>query len=237
MFRISCFGFIPHSVFSRIVCSTCMTYTTNAIALKYFLFREYDRVYTLYSRDFGKIQCIARGANRIKSKLAAHLEPCVVSHCMVADGKRIDTLAQARTYEAFIQLRMDMARYCAAMVIIESVDTLIQGSEKDQRIFELMHNALRSINNVPLNEVHESSDTHNTAVSFLPFLYKYLLHLLIILGHAPHWQDQEALRPFIVASRGPRDIILTSAVQQCIDNYLARVLDGKRITSFELYKS
>ena len=51
------------------------TYQTNAIVLKRENIFEADRLYYLYSENFGKIRAIAGSVRKIKAKLAGHLEP------------------------------------------------------------------------------------------------------------------------------------------------------------------
>lgn len=51
------------------------SYQTNAIVLKRENIFEADRLYYLYTEDFGKIRTVAGGARKIGAKLAGHLEP------------------------------------------------------------------------------------------------------------------------------------------------------------------
>lgn len=50
-------------------------YKTNAIVLKRENIFEADRLYHLYTQDFGKIRTIAGGVCKINAKLTGHLEP------------------------------------------------------------------------------------------------------------------------------------------------------------------
>ena len=50
-------------------------YKTNAIILKRENIFEADRLYHIYTEDFGKIRTIAGGVRKINAKLAGHLEP------------------------------------------------------------------------------------------------------------------------------------------------------------------
>lgn len=50
-------------------------YQTNAIALKRENIFEADRLYYLYTEDFGKVKAVAGGARKINAKLSGHLEP------------------------------------------------------------------------------------------------------------------------------------------------------------------
>ncbi len=51
------------------------TYQTNAIVLKREDIFEADRLYHLYTENFGKVRVIAGGVRKIKAKLTGHLEP------------------------------------------------------------------------------------------------------------------------------------------------------------------
>ena len=50
-------------------------YQTNAIVLKRENIFEADRLYHLYTEDFGKVRAIAGSVRKIKAKLTGHLEP------------------------------------------------------------------------------------------------------------------------------------------------------------------
>ena len=50
-------------------------YQTNAIILKRENIFEADRLYHLYTEDFGKVKAIAGSVRKIKAKLTGHLEP------------------------------------------------------------------------------------------------------------------------------------------------------------------
>ena len=51
------------------------TYTTEGIILKRKDYQENDRLFTIYSKDYGKIDLIAKGTKKISSKLNSYLEP------------------------------------------------------------------------------------------------------------------------------------------------------------------
>lgn len=50
-------------------------YQTNALVLKRENIFEADRLYHLYTEDFGKVRAIAGSVRKIKAKLTGHLEP------------------------------------------------------------------------------------------------------------------------------------------------------------------
>ena len=51
------------------------TYQTNAIVLKREDIFEADRLYHLYTEDFGQVKAIAGSVRKINAKLSGHLEP------------------------------------------------------------------------------------------------------------------------------------------------------------------
>ncbi len=51
------------------------TYQTDAIILKREDIFEADRVYILYTKDFGRVRAIAGSVRKINAKLTGHLEP------------------------------------------------------------------------------------------------------------------------------------------------------------------
>src|SRR3990167_3428207 len=115
-----------------------MTHTTTAITLYYRIYREHDRIYTMYSRDFGKLNLLARGSNKIVSKLAGHIEPCVLSSLMIAQGSGWDILAQARTIKSFKMIRLDQRRFLLVSLCVECLDQLTRAEERDQEVFDLL---------------------------------------------------------------------------------------------------
>ena len=68
---------------------------TSAFVIKKNDYREFDRIYTVYAQDFGKISLLVRGARRIKSKLAPYLENFGEVRVNFAKGKIFNHLSGA----------------------------------------------------------------------------------------------------------------------------------------------
>ena len=56
-----------------------MIVSTDAIVLRSMKYGETSKIVTLYSKKFGKIKVIAKGARSAKSKFGASLEPMMHS--------------------------------------------------------------------------------------------------------------------------------------------------------------
>ncbi|KPJ55867.1 hypothetical protein AMJ49_06190, partial [Parcubacteria bacterium DG_74_2] len=56
---------------------------------------EWDRIFIIYTRDFGKLKVLARAERKIKSKLRAGLELFYLSEIEFIQGKNYKTLTNA----------------------------------------------------------------------------------------------------------------------------------------------
>ena len=77
-------------------------FSTTGFVLRRRAQKEADRVYTLFSRDLGKIDVLARGGRRLHSKLAPHLESFSEVRVFLVDGKAGYTLAGSDIEERFV---------------------------------------------------------------------------------------------------------------------------------------
>ena len=196
-----------------------MTYTTQAIVLGYRVYREYDQIYRAYTEDFGKLYLIARGANKITSKLAGHLEPCAFSNLMIADGRGPEVLAQARTRISSILIWQDSQKATAALLMLEVLDTLTHTHEKDIRVFRLLV--------LGFMRLQSSKD-----VDYVVFIHHYLLHLLVYLGHAPDIKHKRKLHPLLVADIGQDGIMMDDDARVLIVEYAQSALGEKQFLNF-----
>ncbi|MEK7607182.1 MAG: DNA repair protein RecO [Patescibacteria group bacterium] len=119
-----------------------MTYSAHGIILRRRDYGEHERLSTIYTREYGKIEAAAQGIRKIKSKLAGHTEPLTYGEFMFANGRRTERLIQARTLQYFSSLREDLAVQMSAFFMAEAVDLLTRAGERDLRIFDLLLNTL-----------------------------------------------------------------------------------------------
>lgn len=110
----------------------------TAIVLKKEPFRDHDRRYVLYGREHGLIVAIARGASRILSKQAGHLEPFHVAEVMVAPGRGFDHLAVARNVPGISRPPFaHVAPYAILGGLSDLIISLTRQGVSDHRIFDL----------------------------------------------------------------------------------------------------
>jgi DNA repair protein RecO (recombination protein O) len=122
------------------------TYCTKAIILGRTDFREYDSRAVVYSPDKGKLDLVVRGAKKIKSKLASHLEPFNLTEVMVVAGKQFNYIGAAASQNCFSGIKGDLDKLAAAGKVIKVFNKLIKKEEADERVFCLLKEFLEILN-------------------------------------------------------------------------------------------
>ncbi len=121
------------------------TLRTSAIVLRKYNVRECDRFLILYTREYGKIEASAKGACKIKSKLAGHLEPFAITKVMLARGKGPWQLIGAENEKVFFGIRNDIYKMMLGNYCAEVLEKISKSEHKDERIFSLFSSALEAI--------------------------------------------------------------------------------------------
>lgn len=117
-------------------------YKTNALVLKRISVGETDRILTLFSREYGKISAIAKGARRSTSRLAAATEPFTHCRMLLAVGQNLDVLTQGEVREAFPELRSDLTKISYASYFVELVNASLEERQPNPDLFDLLLSAL-----------------------------------------------------------------------------------------------
>lgn len=133
--------------------------------------REYDQIVSLYTRELGKREVLARGVKKILAKQSAFLEPCSVIEADVIRGKQWDHLIRSQPIAFFPSLRKDARRSFFGAYAVLVAHRLVRSHAPDTAIFSLLLGSLRFFAETP---------------SCLPqFLDAYLLKLGGLLGYRP----------------------------------------------------
>jgi len=125
-------------------------YRTQGFILKKIDSGETDRIFTIYTKDFGKLELLAKAERKIKSKLRAGLEPFYLSEIEFIQGKTHKTLTDAILINSFKNLRKTLKRLSVAYKISEVIDNLVKGQEPDEKIWQLLTDVFEKLNNFSL---------------------------------------------------------------------------------------
>jgi len=116
------------------------TYRTLGIVLNKKDWQEADRLFSIYTQDFGKLKLRATGIRKIKSKLAGHLASYGLVDFMIAKSKTQDKIAAARLIKNFnFDLHQD---YIYLNLFFELLDKSLREGEKDEQIWDLLNKSI-----------------------------------------------------------------------------------------------
>jgi len=129
------------------------TYQTEAIIIKKTKLGEADRILTLYTPDLGKIQAVAKGIRRPRSKLAGHLELLTHSLVTFARGRNLDTIIGSQTIDSFLGLKSDLNLTAGALYLTEMVAQFTPEHVEDPFLFHLLIDTLHRLSQTPNREL------------------------------------------------------------------------------------
>ena len=148
-------------------------YQTEAIIIKKTKLGEADRILTLYTPHLGKIQAVAKGVRRPRSKLAGHLELLTHSLVSLARGRNLDTITGSQTTNSFLPLRSNLELTSYALYAIELVDQFTADQIENYPLFQLLLETMHRLCQAGDNEL---------------VLRYFELHLLNEVGYRPQLQ-------------------------------------------------
>lgn len=110
----------------------------NAIILSRRDFREYDQMISMYTKERGKLELLARGVKKITSKNAPHCAGFSVVDIDMVKGKELDHLITAQEVESFGRIWTDVKKNLLAQYVVSLTEKLTHVGEKDERIYMLL---------------------------------------------------------------------------------------------------
>jgi len=152
-----------------------VTYKTQGIILQREQYGENDSRVFVYTPNFGKLELVARGTQKLSSKLSAHLEPLNLCEIMVVRGKQYDYLGVAISEEVFAGIKNDYGKTAAAGEILKLVNEVTKEKQAEQAIFLLLKEFLNALD----------AETRHGASLFDVLKSTFTLKFLALLGYAP----------------------------------------------------
>ena len=135
---------------------------------------EADRLFSIYTKDFGRLDLLARAERKIKSKLRGGLELFYLSEIEFIQGKTYKTLTDTILVDGHQCLRKSLGKLAEAHKISNILDRLMKEEESDGNIWELVLEVFGS-----LNSWREDKE------SWKLVYYYFLWDLLSLLGYQP----------------------------------------------------
>lgn len=122
------------------------SYRAQAIVLKHREYDEADRILTLYTLEHGKLQAIAKGVRKVKSRKAGHLEPFTLVLLQLAKGRTWEVIAQAEAQKTFQNIRDDLTLTAQAAYLVELIDRFSYEEGPNRALFQTLADGLQRLN-------------------------------------------------------------------------------------------
>ncbi|HWR66445.1 MAG TPA: DNA repair protein RecO [Bellilinea sp.] len=142
----------------------------EAVVLRHSDWGEADRLLGLYTREAGKLRAIVKGARKLRSRKAGHLEPFTRVQLMLARGRDLWIVTQVETVDAYTPLREDLQRIAQASYVIEVLDRFTYEEGQNRLVYGLLVDTLARL---------ASADDFFLAARY------YEMQLLDLLGFRP----------------------------------------------------
>ncbi len=148
------------------------SYSTEAIVLQANDFQESDRLVIFFTRDFGKIRGIAKGAKKSKKRFGGTIELFSYVDLRFFEKRTLDLvrIEGAEFVQTFDHIRSDLHRIAYGSYLLELVTEMTAERQVSEQLFELLLYFLQWFNRTLPSE---------------GYLRAFEIRLLSLLGYMP----------------------------------------------------
>ncbi len=107
---------------------------------------ETNKIVTLYTREWGKIGVMARGAKKPSSRLAAVTQPFTYGYFLVQRSSGLGSLQQGEMISSMRSIREDIFLTAYASYIVDLTDKGTDDRKPNPYLFELVYQSLNLVN-------------------------------------------------------------------------------------------
>jgi DNA repair protein RecO (recombination protein O) len=149
------------------------SYRAQGVVLRHMEYGEADRILSFYTLEYGKVQAIAKGIRKMRSRKAGHLEPFSRVELMLARGRNLDVISQAEAQSTYENLRADLKLIAYAAYVVELLDRFTYEEGENRPLYNLLVNTLTRL---------DEGSPAQTAIHY------YEVQLMDLLGFKPQLQ-------------------------------------------------
>lgn len=146
-----------------------MLTNTEAIVLQSRKYSETSKIAVLYSREFGKVSVIAKGAMRKKSKFGSALDPLSYTDTLFykKPNRSLHLLSNSELKEPLRKIHRSMDHIASGLMILEFLSRTQSENDPSDEIFDLTLSVLKELNTLKPNP-------QNLFLAFTLNLLKYM---------------------------------------------------------------
>ena len=118
------------------------TFTIEAIVLDTKNFGDANKVVTLFTKEYGKLEANAYGCRRSRSPLSGALQMFNHISAQLTRGAKVDTIREADIIHSYDALTRDLERLAYASLFIEIINRMTLPRQRELETFRLLTKAL-----------------------------------------------------------------------------------------------
>lgn len=118
------------------------TYRTRVIVLRKTKLGESDLILTMLAENGAQIRAVAKGARKPSSPFSSRLELYSVADVLLAEGRNLDIVKEAKLDRGNERIRCDMELAAGAASMAELLDRITQLGLENPRLFDMTESAL-----------------------------------------------------------------------------------------------
>ncbi len=143
-----------------------MTYKTEAIILGSFDVKQYDRAYTVLSKEKGKMLVLGIGTRKPKAKLASGLEPVTKSEIFCIKGRQFDRVAGVIINDQYPNLKKTLEELVSVRKCLKIIEDILPENEVFTEVYEALDIFLKKIDKSRISKKRSNQD-QKTLISLL----------------------------------------------------------------------
>ncbi|WP_427339559.1 DNA repair protein RecO [Caloranaerobacter sp. DY30410] len=161
-----------------------MLLSVEGIVLREIKYHEWDKILTIYTRENGKIQAIAKSARRQRSPLISCSQVFSYSRFILYKGKNFYHINSGEIIDTFYSLREDIYKLAYATYFLELVDCATIEEYPIPILFDLLIKTLRVLENSKDNYSKLARAFELKYISFIG--YKPNLKTCVLCNNKPN---------------------------------------------------
>ncbi|MBI4268350.1 DNA repair protein RecO [Candidatus Uhrbacteria bacterium] len=104
--------------------------------------READRLFSIYTKEAGKVTAMAQGSKKLSSKLSGNLELMHHAVFTIAKGKQIDRIATVDVLDTYEPIKNNLDSLTIALYALDLCDRAVKPGIVDEGLYELLSDVL-----------------------------------------------------------------------------------------------
>lgn len=148
---------------------------TQAFVIKSINWSDTSKIVSLYSREKGRVDVIAKGVKRKNHPQSANFEALNHLETIIyfSDNRELQNIGETSLINSFHQIRLDLEKTAIGLAMLELIDIFFQESDTDVIFFDFLLTQFGTL---------EKSTNH------LVVFWYFILKLSSYLGFKPHFE-------------------------------------------------